>query len=219
MPFASQPTRPRSLPAPTIPRAGARVAGSPALAAAEAARGITPTTRRSAGAVGASLLGAALLAVAPLGGALSAQPAAPATIPAFSVKDQFDRPLTREAVAGTPVIFIVAAREGADAAQRWSAALRGRARARGVRTVNVADLKGAPRLLRGVIRGSFPKDTAQAILMDFGGRLGRALRGKRPALVAVVYGADGRLRRAVELPTDGTDGAIRDGLLTAAERR
>jgi hypothetical protein len=91
-----------------------------------------------------------------------------------------------------------------------------------VRTVDVADLKGAPRLLRGVIRGGFPKDTARAILLDFEGRLGRALRGDRAALVAVVYGADGRLRRAVELPIDGTDGATDratgDQLLTATQR-
>jgi hypothetical protein len=165
-----------------------------------------------------ALFTVALLGAASPGARLAAQPAAPATIPAFSLKDQFDRPLTREALAGAPVVFLVSAREGADAAQRWSAALRGPARARGVRTVDVADLKGAPRLLRGVIRGGFPKDTARGILLDFEGRLGRALRGARPPLVAVVYGPDGRLRRAVELPTDGTDGATADLLLTAAQR-
>jgi hypothetical protein len=98
----------------------------------------------------------------------------------------------------------------------WTEALRRPARTRGVRVVSVADLKGAPRLLRGVIRGGFPKDTVRSILMDFSGQLGRALRGKRSSLVAVVYGADGRLRRAVELPTGGTDATLAELLLTSA---
>jgi hypothetical protein len=131
------------------------------------------------------------------------------------VRDQFDQPLTREAIAGRPVLFLVAGRAGADAARRWSATLREPARARGVRLVSVADLKGAPRLLRGIIRRDFPTDTAEAILMDFDGALGRPLRGERAALVAVSYGADGRLTRAVALPTQGApDAALAERLLT-----
>lgn len=174
----------------------------------------------------ASLLRLALLSIAFAGAHLSAQPTdprqttprptalpAPQTLPAFSVKDQFERPLVREALTGLPVLFIVSAREGADAARRWFASLREPARARGLRIVSVADLKGAPRLLKGVIRRSFPKDTAESILMDFDGRLGRVLRGDKAALVAVVYGADGRLQRAVELPLSGPDVAISAVLL------
>ncbi|HYW30923.1 MAG TPA: hypothetical protein VE869_05395 [Gemmatimonas sp.] len=116
------------------------------------------------------------------------------------------------------MIFLVASREGAEGAERWEAALRASARSRGVRIVSVADLKSAPRLLRRVIRRDFPKDTATGILMDFSGQLGRALRGERLPLVAVAYGADGRLRRAIELPLGRTDVTRAELLLTSAER-
>lgn len=158
----------------------------------------------------------ALVALAPA--RAHAQPAAPASLPAFRVRDQFDRTLDRQALAGAPVLVVVAGRAGADAAERWEALLRAPARARGVRVVSVADLKGAPRLLRGVIRGSFPKDTARAVLMDFDGQLGRPLRGERPPLVAVAYGADGRLRRTTELPLDAPDAALGEQLIAAALR-
>lgn len=175
------------------------------------------------------ILSAALFGVTLVGAPLAAQRAtsplpvpatttlpAPPTLPAFMVTDQFDRPLARGALTGSTVLFLVAAREGADAARRWFGALREPARARGIRIVSVADLKGAPRFLRGLIRRGFPKDTAEAILMDFDGRLGRALRGEKPALVAVVYAADGRLQRAMELPLGDPDAAIGAALLGAA---
>lgn len=166
---------------------------------------------------GATLLAAPASAQSPAAAQTAVVvPAAPATMPTFSMTDQFDRLVTSEAIMGAPVLFLVAARDGADGAMRWEEALRGPARTRGVRVVSVADLKGAPRLLRGVIRGGFPKDTVRSILMDFSGQLGRALRGKRSSLVAVVYGADGRLRRAVELPTGGTDATLAELLLTSA---
>jgi hypothetical protein len=179
----------------------------------------------------AAVLGIALSAAARPTASLSAQSngsqqpvtratavQAPAAVPSFSVTDQFDRLFTEEAMVGTPVLFLVASRDGADAARRWSSALAEPARARGVRIVNVADLKGAPRLLKGVIRRGFPKDTTDRILMDFDGRLGRTLRGERLALVAVLYGADGRLQRAVELPTSGPDRAISNQLLGPARQ-
>jgi short-subunit dehydrogenase involved in D-alanine esterification of teichoic acids len=168
-----------------------------------------------------ALFTVALLGAASPGARLAAQPAAPATIPAFSLKDQFDRPLTREALAGAPVVFLVARARGADAAQRWSAALRGPARARGVRTVDVATSRG-PRACCAGSSGAASEGHRPGILLDFEGGSGAPCAGDRAALVAVVYGADGRLRRAVELPIDGTDGATDratgDQLLTATQR-
>lgn len=162
---------------------------------------------------------AVVLLIMPWHGRLFAQPVAPAIMPAFSAKDQFERLLTREGLAGLRVIFIVAAREGAGAAQRWAEPLRDPASARGVRVVNVADLVGAPRLLRGLIRRGFPKDSSQSVLLDFDGTLGRALPGPRPPIVAVAYGADGRLRSAEELPIASADQATADRRIAATERR
>lgn len=150
---------------------------------------------------------------APAQAVVTSVPTAPAVLPAFAVADQFDRTLTREALGGKVVVFLVAARSGANAAEAWSNALREPARARDIRVVNVADLKGAPRLLRALIRRDFPKDTSRAILMDFGGTIGRALRGERAALVGVVYGSDGRLLRSLELPITSPTVALRERLL------
>lgn len=124
-----------------------------------------------------------------------------AAFPAVALRDQFGTAVTLASPPGVPVVVLASNREGSEAAGRWQRVFRDAAQtAGGVRVLSVADLRGAPRLVRGLIRGQMPKDTAARVLLDWDGALGRPVRGPDRPLVAAAYGRDGRLRRWEALP-------------------
>lgn len=139
----------------------------------------------------------------------------PATLSPVTLKDQFDVQTRVEAQPGRPVIVLVADRQGKDAAARWEKRLREVALAVNVRVVSVADLKGAPRILRGVIRRAMPSDTATRVLLDWDGAIAPAVRGAESHLVAAAYGDDGRLQRWESLPLDRESAAVTQRLVSA----
>lgn len=157
-----------------------------------------------------------LLALGLAAAPLAAQ--SPATLPSFQVEDQFKRKHTEQEWAGAPVVVLVTNREGRTSLMRWYDAFLKAAPA-GTRVAMAADTKGAPFFVKGAIRGSMPKDTLLPILIDYSGRLARALRGS-DTLAAVLYGADGRLITRRPLPTgpepDPADAALVADLLGAA---
>ena len=172
------------------------------------------------------LIGAALL-LSPM--ALSAQgsPAEPRRVPARGVSvpeqlpayrllDQFNRLVTDSSISRRASIIIVAGRNGAAAAERWTQRIRAALTPSGPSVIPVADLVGAPRILRGFIRGMFPKDTSAAVALDWEGVIGRPIRGDRAPLIAAVYGADGRLREWMTLSTKTEDIATLQRLVALA---
>jgi hypothetical protein len=183
------------------------------------ARAARRVVAAAGGAMGRALVGAAVGAVvlgAP-GGAL-AQP--PAQLPAATLRDQFGAAAAITSPPGTPVVVLASNREGGEAAGRWERQVRAASAGSAVRVLSVADLRGAPRLLRGVIRGQMPKDTATRILLDWDGAVGRPVRGADRPLVAAAYGRDGQLRRWEALPLAappaGESAALARALVQAA---
>lgn len=154
--------------------------------------------RRAAGLV-ALLLPAALSAQDRRGTSV------PDRLPAYRLLDQFNRLVTDSAFTRRASVIIVAGRSGAEAAERWTQRIRAALTPSGPSVIPVADLAGAPRLLRGLIRGMFPRDSSAAVALDWEGVIGRPIRGDRAPLIAAVYGADGRLREWMSLSTKTED--------------
>lgn len=141
--------------------------------------------------------------------ALSAQDARSSTVPdrlpAYRLLDQFNRIVTDSSFTRRASVIIVAGRTGAEAAERWTQRIRAALTPTGQSVIPVADLAGAPKLLRGFIRGMSSRDTSAAVALDWDGVLGRPIRGDRAPLIAAVYGADGRLREWMSLSTKTED--------------
>ena len=132
-------------------------------------------------------------------------PTVPERLPAYRLLDQFNRLVTDSALVRRASVIIVAGRTGAEAAERWTQRIRAALTPSGPSVIPVADLAGAPRLLRGLIRGMFPRDSSAAVALDWEGVIGRPIRGDRAPLIAAVYGADGRLREWMTLSTKTED--------------
>jgi hypothetical protein len=171
------------------------------------------------GALGRALVGGVVGAVmlgAPRG--VLAQP--PAQLPVATLRDQFGGTTAITSPPGAPVVVLASNREGGEAAGRWERQVRAASAGSAVRVLSVADLRGAPRMLRGVIRGQMPKDTATRILLDWDGAVGRPVRGAERPLVAAAYGRDGRLRRwealPLAVPPAGESAALARALVQAA---
>ena len=132
-------------------------------------------------------------------------PAVPDRLPTYRLLDQFNRLVTDSTLARRASVIVVAGRTGAEAAERWTQRIRAALTPSGPSVIPVADLAGAPRLLRGLIRGMFPRDSSAAVALDWEGVIGRPIRGDRAPLIAAVYGADGRLREWMSLSTKTED--------------
>ncbi len=139
----------------------------------------------------------------------------PDLLPAYRLLDQFNRLVTDESVRRQASIVIVAGRSGAAAAERWTVRIREALVPSEALVVAIADLQGAPKLFRGFIRSMFPKDTSNAVVLDWDGVIGRRIRGDKAPLIAAVYGADGRLRDWIALSTAQQDPATVRRLVAA----
>ncbi|AMW04442.1 hypothetical protein GEMMAAP_05485 [Gemmatimonas phototrophica] len=137
----------------------------------------------------------------------------PGVLPAVTLRDQFDGRTVLSSPPGRPVVLLASTRAGKDAAARWQRCLQDVGATAGVRVVSVADLAGVPRLLRGIIRGVMPSDTAARVLLDWEGTLARRVRGDAAPLVAAAYGTDGRLTGWEALSLEREDPAVAQRLL------
>lgn len=142
--------------------------------------------------------------------------APPPRLPGFSLRDQFDRPHASASLGGAPVIVVVTSRAGSKALAGWMRQLHVAAQGSTVQVLPVGDMKGAPRLVRGIIRSTLPKDSLQWLALDWDGQLAAPVRGERGELVAAVYGADGALRGWEALPLSGVDATIAARLVQRA---
>jgi hypothetical protein len=143
-------------------------------------------------------------------------PGVPERLPSYQLLDQFNRLVADSSLARRASIIIVAGRSGAEAAERWTTRLRELLAPSGPTVVPVADLAGAPRMLRGFIRSMFPRDSSAGVALDWEGVIGRPIRGDRAPLIAAVYGADGRLREWMSLSTRTEDPLVLRRLVALA---
>ena len=99
----------------------------------------------------------------------------------FRLTDQFGTVHEAARYRGRPLLLVGAGRAGRAAGTAWVGTLRelqgdsADARGGAIPVVAVADLRGVPRLLRRMVRGRFPDDRRQAVLLDWDGTLARGL--------------------------------------------
>ncbi len=90
----------------------------------------------------------------------------------FQIQDQFKQVHTTSDYAGEVVIVIGSDKAGCDFDKLWAAELSQKL-GDSVRILPVAHMKGVPFFLKGFIRGKFPKQPENWILMDWGGEFNK----------------------------------------------
>jgi len=127
-------------------------------------------------------------------------------MPRVVLEDQFGR--SHElGVSPHAIVVLIADRAGADGIARWLPALVAAAGNR-LPVVAVANLKGAPRLLHGLIRGKMPRDTTLRILLDWNGDVGARLQSLGDHLTLARFGDDGIARESLAVPIDHIDSTL-----------
>jgi predicted transcriptional regulator len=89
--------------------------------------------------------------------------------PDFSLRDQHDRPFTRQTFSGRPLILMACDKKASKQNGPWRTAILGKYADR-VQTAGVADLRTAPFFMSGFIKKDFKKDPV-SILLDWEGAL------------------------------------------------
>jgi hypothetical protein len=91
----------------------------------------------------------------------------------FELKDQFDKKYSQQDFLGRICILVGSDKEGSQYNDRWSLTIFDSLSALGlqdsIKFLAVANLKGVPRLFRGLVKSKFPKGDSQSILLDWNG--------------------------------------------------
>ncbi len=123
--------------------------------------------------------------------------AAPAELIDFKVEDQFKKIHTRDEVRGKLFIIVGADRKGSEFTGAWSDAIMSGIRRLGVQdrvvAVGLADLRGLPFFLKGMIRGKFAEKSKGWSIMDWKGVFPKAYGFENDRANILVFGPDGGL--------------------------
>ena len=123
--------------------------------------------------------------------------AAPAELIDFKVEDQFKKIHTRDEVRGKLFIIVGADRKGSEFTGAWSNAIMSGIRRLGVQDqvveVGLADLRGLPFFLKGMIRGKFAEKSKGWSIMDWKGVFPKAYGFENDKANILVFGPDGAL--------------------------
>ena len=134
-------------------------------------------------------------------GTVAPQVSAPAadTVLRFRLEDQFGRVHTPARYAGAPMFIVAADQGGRTVAREWALALGAELAAAGagqrIAVLPVADLRRVPRLLRRLVRGRFPKQEGEQVLLDWEGTLARGYGFTPDECTVLLVGPGGELVR------------------------
>jgi hypothetical protein len=134
-------------------------------------------------------------------GAMAPQVTAAAadTVLRFRLEDQFGRVHTPARYAGAPMFIVAADQGGRTVAREWALALTAELTAAGaqqrIAVLPVADLRRVPRLLRRLVRGRFPKQDGEQVLLDWEGTLARGYGFTPDECTVLLVGPAGELVR------------------------
>lgn len=137
---------------------------------------------------------------------------------AFRLNDQFGQAHDAAAYRGRALLVVGAGRGGRAAGTAWVETLRAlqdsAAGPSALPVVAVADLRGVPRLLRRLVRGRFPDDRRQAVLLDWDGALARRHGFDTERCTILLVGPGGRPH--AQTTTAAVDTALARELLRTA---
>jgi hypothetical protein len=114
----------------------------------------------------------------------------------FSLQDQFGTAHSDAEFRGEVLVLLAGDREGSKHTRAWKealkAALSGVPGAEGVRFAGLADLRGVPGFLRGMVRSRFPKEPERWVMLDWEGLFGKGYGLERGACTVLIFDAQGR---------------------------
>ena len=114
------------------------------------------------------------------------------------LEDQFKQKYSRDQFLGKVLIVVGSDREGSKYNEVWSRmiydSLQSYNLADSVTFMAVANLEGVPRLLRGFVRGRFPKNGHPPILLDWGGEFNSAYQYQSGCTNIQLFNRDGEVR-------------------------
>ena len=115
----------------------------------------------------------------------------------FSLKDQFDRSYSDTQYKGKALILVGGDRVGSRYVQPWAHAIydvmeKDIALSR-AHLVGFADLRAVPGFLRGFVKGKFPKDEREWVLLDWKGGLTKSYDGKTKTCNILIFNPEGDL--------------------------
>ncbi len=143
----------------------------------------------------ATILGLALLLLGLL--ALPANAETEKHLISFEMKDQFGKEYSDAEYAGKITILIASDKDGSQYNRLWAKAiwepLREKPGYDQLISLPVAHLKGVPFFLKGFIRGKFPKDPENWVLMDWKGSFGKAYGFTPEACNIMIFDPSGEM--------------------------
>lgn len=96
----------------------------------------------------------------------------------FEMQDQFDSTYNQNSFDGKVIILLGADRKGSQFTGQWGSTLADSLIARGqidsVKFVALATLQGVPKIMKGMVKGMFPKEKQNWTLMDWDGAFANA---------------------------------------------
>ena len=126
----------------------------------------------------------------------------------FELKDQFKRVHRRADIAGDIVLLVGSDKNGSAFTAAWTdpayEALKDHPNYERISQLPHADLRGVPFFAKGFVRGAFPEDPDQWVLMDWKGTLAEAYEFTPDSCNLLVFAPDGTLvhRVAGQEPDD-----------------
>ena len=116
----------------------------------------------------------------------------------FELKDQFDDTYRRADFLGKPLVIIGSARKGREFNPLWAQAFHDSLQPLGLvdslHFFSVADLRGVPFFMRGMIKSFFPDDRRVRIAMDWKGTLAEGLRFNKETSNILIFDENGLLQ-------------------------
>ena len=138
---------------------------------------------------------AALLAL--LLGAAVAATAQESTLVDFELADQFDQVYTDEDFVGSVLVLIGGNRKGSSYTGGWTRAIQssidGHPGAEDVQMVGLADLRGVPFFIKGLVKSKFPQQPENWVLMDWKGHLPKTYSFEPGSANILIFDREGAL--------------------------
>jgi hypothetical protein len=119
------------------------------------------------------------------------------TLVQFKIKDQFNREYTEKDFAGKIIFLIGSDKEGNKFNHAWGKAvgdsIRNQPGRQHVQFLRVADLRGVPFFLKGMIKGKFPKEEKKWVLLDWKGHFPKTYGFVKGACNILIFDRRGAL--------------------------
>ena len=121
------------------------------------------------------------------------------TLIEFKIKDQFKKEYTDAQFRGVPLCVLIANKGGSAFSRVWSPAIRDSLDVMGlggaVNVLGVADMRGVPFFLKGLVRGKLPKEPDKWMLVDWKGKFAKAYHCVKDSCNILLFDDDASLAR------------------------